>query len=168
MILLLDQNNIKSEDEKNQFSKYKEKVFDEVLILDDCFAVLKEIITDTFVLSIFERFYKAVNVKNLRFYLKVFKSYNEILFLAGSLKDTSKSNILENLLIIMWVDTINPSIPLNSDEPFNIDLKFLTDNFSSETYLSDLITFRATSKENQDKDKKSAFRNKVLPNVQTK
>lgn len=99
-----------------QFQEYKEKVFDEVLILDDNSDILKTFITDELALDVMKLFYLTLRVKNLRFYNKVFGSYQQIINSVDSLSKTSKEYILKNLLVIRWIDEFRPEIPLQDDE----------------------------------------------------
>lgn len=99
-----------------QFQEYKEKVFDEVLILDDNSDILNTFITDELALDVMKLFYRTLRVKNLRFYNKVFVSYQHVVDSVGSLSRTSKEYILKNLLVIRWIDELQPEIPLQDAE----------------------------------------------------
>ncbi len=99
-----------------QFQEYKEKVFDEVLILDDNSDILKTFIKDKLALDVMQLFYRTLRIKNLRFYNKVFISYQQIINSVDSLSNTSKDYILKNLLVIRWIDEFQPEIPLQGDE----------------------------------------------------
>lgn len=65
-------------EDKEYFDKNKEKVFDEVLILDDSLSIIKREISDVETFPIYEKFYQAMDVRNLRFYQRVQKIYHEI------------------------------------------------------------------------------------------
>ncbi|WP_201502768.1 P-loop NTPase fold protein [Psychrobacter cibarius] len=53
------------------FREYKEKVFDEVLTLDNSLSIIKEIIINNELFPIYENFYQTMNIKNIRFYQRV-------------------------------------------------------------------------------------------------
>ena len=61
-------------EDRDYFDKHKEKVFDELLVLDDSSSIVKSIVnSDLF--TIYEQFYKIIGIKNLRFYQRVDKSF---------------------------------------------------------------------------------------------
>lgn len=99
-----------------QFQEYKEKVLDEILVLDDNLDALKTSITDKLALDVMQLFYRTLRIKNLRFYNKVFISYQQIINSVDSLSNTSRDYILKNLLVIRWIDEFQPEIPLQGDE----------------------------------------------------
>ncbi|WP_198333920.1 AAA family ATPase [Psychrobacter namhaensis] len=101
-----------------QFQEYKEKVLDDVLVLDDNLDILETFITDKRALDVMQLFYRTLNVKNLRFYNKVFINYKQIVTSINSLSKTSKEYILKNLLVIRWIDEFQPEIPLDDDKNF--------------------------------------------------
>lgn len=84
-----------------EFKEYKEKVFDDVLVLDDSLSIIKNIIADNELFPIYENFYQTMGIKNLRFYQRVKKTLKAILDNSDDdLSFTSKKQILEALLII--------------------------------------------------------------------
>lgn len=99
-----------------QFQEYKEKVFDEVFILDDNSDILDTFIIDELALDVVKLFYRKLRVKNLRFYNKVFVSYQQVINSIDSLSKTSKEYVLKNLLVIRWIDELQPQIPLQDAE----------------------------------------------------
>ena len=144
-----------------QFQEYKEKVFDEVLILDDNLDILESFITDKLALDIMQLFYRTIKVKNLRFYNKVFASYQQIINSVDSLSKTSKEYILKNLLVIRWIDEFRPVIRLQDDENGKErTFKATLDIFRDEN--SDFISMSDDSFLKQSKDLK-AFRKYIEP-----
>ena len=123
-------------DEK--FQEYKEKVFDEVLILDDSLDALKTFITDGSALDVMQLFYLTLKVKNLRFYNKVFNNYQQIITSITSLSETSKEYILKNLLIVRWIDEFQPKIILEDGKSsFKITLDLFLDENNNPIKMSD-------------------------------
>lgn len=111
-----------------QFQEYKEKVLDEVLILDDNLDILETFITDELTLDVMQLFYRTIKVKNLRFYNKVFNNYQQIIENIDSLSKTSKEHVLRNLLVIRWIDEFQPEIPLDdSERSFKVTLDLFYD-----------------------------------------
>ena len=101
VIMLL--NNEESED-REYFDRHKEKVFDEVLILDDSLSILRnQILNDDTLYPIYERFYQKIGVKNVRFYQRVQKTYEQIISHSNTLSLSSKQEILKQVLIIRLV-----------------------------------------------------------------
>lgn len=111
----------------DEFQEYKEKVFDGVFYLTENFEIIKEIIENYEVIYIYQEFYDKLQVKNLRFYERVNKDYNEIVSLADDLTITSKEHILRNLLIVRYADYFPIKIQCE-DESYNFlfDLEFLS------------------------------------------
>lgn len=146
VVMLL--NNEESED-REYFDKHKEKVFDEILVLDDNLDLLQTFIKDELALNIMQNFYKTLRVKNLRFYNKVFKNYQQITDSIILLSNTSKEHILKNLLVIRWIDEFQPVIPLKNDESFkaNLDLFYDENNefipMSDDNFLKQDENFKA-------------------------
>lgn len=121
-----------------QFQEYKEKVLDEVLILDDNLDILETFITDELALDVMQLFYRKIRIKNLRFYKKVFNNYQQIIENIDSLSDTSKKHVLRNLLVIQWIDDFQPEISLEDDEHyFKITLDFFQDESNNFIEMSD-------------------------------
>lgn len=121
-----------------QFQEYKEKVLDEVLILDDNLDILETFITDELALDVMQLFYRTIKVKNLRFYNKVFNNYQQIIENIDSLSKTSKEYILKNLLIIRWIDEFQPEIPLDDDKSsFKATLDLFHDSNRNFIIMSD-------------------------------
>lgn len=85
------------------FREYREKVFDEVLILDNNLPIIRQLINDDEIFNIYEDFYQKLGIKNLRFYMKVNKDYKSIISLNSKLNLISKRSILENILVIRMV-----------------------------------------------------------------
>lgn len=121
-----------------QFQEYKEKVLDEILVLDDNLDALETSITDKLALNIMQLFYSTLKVKNLRFYIKVFNTYQQIIENIDLLSKTSKEHILKNLLVIRWIDEFHPEIPLEEDEHFfKVTLDFFQDESNNFIEMSD-------------------------------
>lgn len=121
-----------------QFQEYKEKIFDEFLILDDNLDILKTSITDGLALDVMQLFYLTLKIKNLRFYNKVFNNYQQIIASITSLSKTSKEYILKNLLIIRWIDEFQPKITLEDGESsFKITLDLFLDENNIPIRMSD-------------------------------
>ncbi|MBP2280179.1 hypothetical protein H4W00_000992 [Psychrobacter sp. PL19] len=106
------------------FREYKEKVFDEVLVLDDSLSIIKDKISDIETFPIYEKFYQTMGVRNLRFYQRVQKIYHEIIKHSSSLSKLSKEEILRQILIIKLVNDI-PKV-------LDIDMKELETYFSED------------------------------------
>lgn len=122
-----------SEKADDKFKEYKEKIFDDLLVLDDNLSILKKSFTDSILVEEFERFYDALGVRNLRFYYKVYRIYSDLINSVANITETTRHAVLEQLLIIKWVDEFNPQITINkeedSTETFYINLQSLIDNF---------------------------------------
>lgn len=111
-------------EDKEYFDKNKEKVFDEVLILDDSLSIIKREISDVETFPIYEKFYQTMDVRNLRFYQRVQKIYHEIIKHSSSLSKLSKEEILRQILIIKLVNDI-PKV-------LDVDMKELETYFSED------------------------------------
>lgn len=98
------------------FREYKEKVFDEVLVLDDSLSIIKDKISDIETLPIYEKFYQTMGVRNLRFYQRVQKIYHEIIKHSSSLSKLSKEEILRQILIIKLVNDIPKVLDIDMEE----------------------------------------------------
>lgn len=116
--------NEQSED-KDYFDKHKEKVFDELLVLDDSLSIVKSIVNSS-VFAIYKQFYEIIGIKNLRFYQRVDKSFKLFDKTFPSLSQLSKEQILRFILIVRMVYDM-PST-LGND----IDFKFFVDSFTSK------------------------------------
>lgn len=110
-------------EDKVDFDTQKEKVFDEILILNDSLSMVEKTVNDDEIFHIYEKFYQTMGVRNLRFYQRVQKIYHEIIKHSSSLSKLSKEEILRQILIIKLVNDI-PKI-------LDVDMKEL------ETYLSE-------------------------------
>ena len=108
------------------FREYKEKVFDEVLILDNSLSIIKEIIINNELFPIYENFYQTMDIKNIRFYERVERTLKAILDNSDDdLSFISKKQILEALLIIRMAH----DMPSTFDD--TIDFDFFVKSFSS-------------------------------------
>ena len=105
----------KKSEEVEIFKEYKEKVFDEILNIDNNLSIIKSMIKNHEVMEVYERFYTSMGVKNLRFYTKANKDYKNIIDLNRNLSLTSKIRILENILIIRMVTELE-KIELKTEE----------------------------------------------------
>ena len=110
--------------DKVDFDTQKEKVFDEVLVLDDSLSIIKDNISDVDTFSIYEKFYQTMGVRNLRFYQRVQKIYQAIIKHSSSLSKLSKEEILRQILIIKLVNDI-PKV-------LDVDMKELETYFSED------------------------------------
>ena len=119
--------NEQSED-KDYFDKHKEKVFDELLVLDDSLSIIKSIV-DSSLFIIYKQFYETIGIKNLRFYQRVDKSFKLFDKAFSSLSQLSKEQILRFILIVRMVYDM-PST-LGND----IDFKFFVDSFNSKNMV---------------------------------
>ena len=125
-----------------QFQEYKEKVLDEILVLDDNLDALETSITDKFALDVMQLFYRKIRIKNLRFYKKVFNNYQQIIENIDSLSKTSKEYILKNLIVIRWIDEFQPRISLKNDKndeerSFRVTLNLFCDENGDFIKMSD-------------------------------
>ena len=84
-----------------QFQEYKEKVFDEVLILDESLTAIEKLVNDNDLFATYNKFYQVMGIKNIRFYQRVIETFDT---LTKNLPDTlslvSKRKILDSILII--------------------------------------------------------------------
>lgn len=132
--------NEQSED-KDYFDKHKEKVFDELLVLDNSLSIIKSIV-DSKVFTIYEQFYEIIEIKNLRFYQRVDRSFKLFDKSFHSLSQLSKEQILRFILIIRMAYDM-PSA-LGDD----VDFKFFIDSFNSKN----IKNFRGYKKQNAYKE----------------
>ena len=112
-------------EDRDYFDKHKEKVFDELLVLDDSLSIVKSIV-DSSLFTIYEQFYEIIGIKNLRFYQRVNKSFKLFDEAYPSLSQLSKQQILRFILIIRMAYDM-PSA-LGND----VDFKFFVDSFNSK------------------------------------
>ncbi|MEN8625759.1 P-loop NTPase fold protein [Psychrobacter proteolyticus] len=135
-------------EDKVDFDTQKEKVFDEILVLNDSLSMVKETINDDKIFPIYEKFYQTMGVRNLRFYQRVQKIYQEIIKHSSSLSKLSKEEILRQILIIKLVNDI-PKV-------LNVDMKEL-ETYFSEDGLDDRLDIFSKS---DDEALKAPFRTK--------
>ena len=108
------------------FREYREKVFDDILKIDNNLSIIKSIINNNEVIKVYERFYTSMELKNLRFYIKANKDYKNIIDLNKNLSLTSKIRILENILIIRMVTELEKvELKTEKGERFYVDEDFL-------------------------------------------
>ena len=103
-------------EDKVDFDTQKEKVFDEILVLNDSLSMVKETVNDDDIFPIYEKFYQTMGVRNLRFYQRVQKIYQEIIKHSSSLSKLSKEEILRQTLIIKLVNDIPKVLDINMKE----------------------------------------------------
>lgn len=116
----------KKSKESEIFEEYKEKVFDDILNMDNNLSIIKSIIKNNEVIEIYEKFYTTIKIKNLRFYMKVNKDYQSITILNKKLSITSKKRILENILIIRMITEFkNIELKTSKGESFYANKDFL-------------------------------------------
>ena len=116
-------------EDKVDFEKQKEKVFDEFLVLDESLSIIKDIIEDEKLFPIYEKFYQTLSVKNLRFYQRVQKFLCMIFEKSNSdLSFDSKSQILKSLLVIMLAH----DIPSYLDEKTSISFEKFVEIFDKD------------------------------------
>ena len=121
-------------EDRDYFDKHKEKVFDELLVLDNSLSIVKSIV-DSSLFTIYEQFYEIIGIKNLRFYQRVNKSFKLFDEAYPSLSQLSKEQILRFILIIRMAYDM-PSA-LGSD----VDFKFFVDSFNSKN-IKDLRGYK--------------------------
>ena len=124
-------------EDRDYFDKHKEKIFDELLVLDNSLSIVKSIV-DSSLFTIYEQFYEIIRIKNLRFYQRVDQAFKLFDKAFPSLSQLSKEQILRFILIVRMVYDM-PST-LGND----IDFKFFVDSFNSKN-ISD---FRGYEKQN--------------------
>lgn len=135
------------------FREYKEKVFDEVLTLDNSLSIIKKEIVTNELFPIYENFYQTMDIKNIRFYQRVERTLKAILDNSDDdLSFTSKKQILESLLVIRMAH----DMPSTFDD--TIDFDFFVKSFSSprvdELRGYDLdLTFKSDENRLNDKEK---------------
>ena len=133
IITILHEDKLQSE----EFKEYKEKVFNEVLVLDQNISIIKEIIKDDEVFAIYEDFYNKLKIKNLRFYQKVHPYYEDIVKLRDDFTFSSKEHILKNLLFISLIHekgNITLSYDKNGEKKeFLLNLELII-NFDNEEF----------------------------------
>lgn len=141
VIVILHQDKVN--EQNTDFQEYREKVFDDVFYLTDNFSIIKEIIKNHEMLDIYQEFYNKLQVKNLRFYQKVYQDFQQIMSLEHDFSYTSKANILKNLLIIRLADLQQPKISYmkeNNEKQFIFNLDFLL-NFPKDKNDYDLARY---------------------------
>ena len=112
-------------EDRDYFDKHKEKVFDELLVLDNSLSIVKSIV-DSSLFTIYEQFYEIIGIKNLRFYQRVNKSFKLFDEAYPSLSQLSKDQILRFIIIIRMAYDM-PSALCN-----DVDFKFFVDSFNSK------------------------------------
>ena len=124
------------------FREYREKVLDEVLILDNNLPIIRELINDDEIFNIYEDFYQKLGIKNLRFYMKVNKDYKSIISLNSELNLISKRSILENILVIrMVLEKGEIKLKTEEGEEFSVDMNFLLSfNHESDHYRAEAFS----------------------------
>ncbi|MGM8909939.1 P-loop NTPase fold protein [Psychrobacter sp. 1U1] len=131
-------------EDKKYFDKYKEKVFDEVLTLDDSLSIIKDPISNVETFPIYEKFYQTMGVKNLRFYQTVQDNYEQITKHSNSLSQLSKEEILKQLLIITSVHDMPDLLGIDMElfqtyfSSYNLDKRFEARRFSSKEEVLEL------------------------------
>lgn len=141
VIVILHQDKIN--EQNTEFQEYKEKVFDDVFYLTDNFSIIKEMIENTEMIDVYQEFYDKLQVKNLRFYQKVDKDFQNMMSLGHDFSYTSKEYILKNLMIIRLADLQQPTISYmkeNNKKQFTFNLYFLL-NFPKDKDDYDLAKY---------------------------
>ena len=114
------------------FEEYKEKVFDEILILDNSLSIIRDIIEDDELFPIYKNFYETMHIRNLRFYQRVQQTYQKIVNASSTrLSDLSQTEILKQVLIIRLV--------YDSPQYLGINIEFLQTYFVLDSYLDEHI-----------------------------
>lgn len=128
----------------NKFKEYKEKVFDEVLILDDSLSIIRDsIVKDDTLYPIYEKFYQTIGVKNLRFYKRVKKTLEWIIDNAFTpLSLASKKQLLESLLVIRLAHDMPEFLGKDFDFSFFVD-KFSKDKVDDFRYFKTYNSYQA-------------------------
>ncbi|EER48313.1 hypothetical protein AM202_0811 [Actinobacillus minor 202] len=137
IITILHEDKLQSE----EFKEYKEKVFNEVLVLDQNISIIQEVIKDNEIFAIYEDFYNKLKIKNLRFYQKVHQYYEDIVKLRDDFTFSSKEHILKNLLFISLIHekgNITLSYDKNGEKKeFLLNLELII-NFDNEEFSDHL------------------------------
>ncbi|WLF84891.1 P-loop NTPase fold protein [Moraxella sp. ZY210820] len=131
VIVILHQDKIN--EQNTEFQEYKEKVFDDVFYLTDNFSIIKEMIKNHEMIDIYQEFYDKLKVKNknLRFYQKVDKDFQNIMSLGHDFSYKSKEYILKNLLMIRFAEYFSPkilSIDINDNDSLDQKSEHITFN----------------------------------------
>lgn len=104
----------------DQYHNYKEKVFAVEINIDDSLDVIIERCTDKNQ-EIVKGFYSVFQVKNIRFYERVFELYDSFIeaLKDKDLSETSKNTILSSLLLLVAFDKMPKLMGLTLDEFIN-------------------------------------------------
>lgn len=139
IIMILHEDNLR---DLEVFREYREKVFDDVLILDNNLPIIRELINDDEIFNIYEDFYQKLGIQNLRFYIKVNKDYKSIISLNSELNLISKRSILENILVIrMVLEKGEIKLKTEEGEEFSVDMNFLLSfNHESDHYRAEAFS----------------------------
>ena len=133
---------------EQDFIEYKEKVFDEVMTLDESLSIIKDDISDTETFPIYKNFYQTMGVRNLRFYQRVQSTLKIIIDNSGSeLSLVSKKQILEFLLVIMFAHDM-PKL-LGSEIDFESFITILDEK--NPVFSDRLIDLKSSSSETSSK-----------------
>lgn len=81
------------------YKEYKEKVFDNVFYLTENLSIIDKIINDSEMFFVYKDFYEKLGEKNLRFYLKVKRDYDDIISQIEGLSISSKEYVLRGLFV---------------------------------------------------------------------
>ena len=133
---------------EQDFIEYKEKVFDEVMTLDESLSIIKDDISDTETFPIYKNFYQTMGVRNLRFYQRVQSTLKIIIDNSGSeLSLVSKKQILEFLLVIMFAHDM-PKL-LGSEIDFESFITILDEK--NPVFSDRLIDLKSSSSQTSSK-----------------
>ena len=133
-----------------------------MLVLDDSLSIIEDLISDIETFPIYENFYQTIGVRNLRFYQRVQKIYQEIIKHSSSLSKLSKEDILRQVLIIKLVNDIPKVLDVNMKE---FEIYFSEDGLDDRLDIflkSDDEALKATVRTKEDKVRKKL--SKFYPN----
>ncbi|WP_201511157.1 P-loop NTPase fold protein [Psychrobacter alimentarius] len=116
-------------EDRNYFDKHKEKVFDEVLILNESLNIIQKLIDDEQLFPIYKKFYQELQVKNIRFYKRVQKMFLIITTRPEhNLSFATKEKVLESLLVIMLAHDMPYFLDKNGYTSFDIFVEIFDEN----------------------------------------
>lgn len=98
------------------YKEYKEKVFDNVFYLTENLSIIDKIINDNDMFFVYKDFYEKLDEKNLRFYLKVKRDYDDIITEIEDLSASSKEYILRGLFVARRAFDGNKKIPYKNEQ----------------------------------------------------
>lgn len=107
------------------FQEYKEKVFDEFLIIDDNWKTIENIANNDIILPILKIFYEEIKVRNIRIYEKSIRDYKYIVSNSDFLDKSSREKILKNILILRWIDYSHPVMHYEENKELKVNISYI-------------------------------------------